>query len=171
MNVSWLPFELRPYPTPTLRPEGEYLQRAWTQSVYPLARRLGVDIRLPDISPQPYSNLAHQGLLFARDHGKANEYNHEVFAAFFQRGENIGDISVLTKIAASIGLVPDLFRTEMANGTYHAELSELLRAGVEEARVTAVPTFFIGTQRISGLMPAKDLAEIINEELAARTHT
>ncbi len=36
--MEWLPFELRPYPTPILRPEGAYLQRAWRQSVYPLAR-------------------------------------------------------------------------------------------------------------------------------------
>ena len=36
-----MPFELRPYPHPTLRPEGEYLQRAWSQSVYPLARQMG----------------------------------------------------------------------------------------------------------------------------------
>ena len=37
-----MPFELRPEPHPPLRPEGEYLQRAWSQSVYPLARMLGV---------------------------------------------------------------------------------------------------------------------------------
>ncbi len=160
-----MPFELRPYPTPTLRPEGEYLQRAWTQSVYPLAKRLGVEIRLPQVSPQPYSNLALQGLLFARDHGKANEYNDEVFRAFFQRSEDIGNIDVLANIAAKIGLVPDLFRVEMANGTYHAELSELLRAGIEEAHVNAVPTFFIGSQRISGLVPADELARIIDVEL------
>jgi predicted DsbA family dithiol-disulfide isomerase len=26
VKVEWMPFELRPYPTPTLRPEGGYLQ-------------------------------------------------------------------------------------------------------------------------------------------------
>ena len=40
--VEWMPFELRPYPEPTLRPEGEYLRSAWERSVYPLAARLGV---------------------------------------------------------------------------------------------------------------------------------
>jgi hypothetical protein len=42
-----MPFELRPVPHPTLRPEGDYLQRAWQQSVYPIARRMGVEIKLP----------------------------------------------------------------------------------------------------------------------------
>jgi hypothetical protein len=36
-----MPFELRPEPHETLRPEGDYLQRAWQQSVYPIARSMG----------------------------------------------------------------------------------------------------------------------------------
>ena len=27
VELEWMPFELRPYPTPTLRPEDEYLPR------------------------------------------------------------------------------------------------------------------------------------------------
>ena len=29
VEVEWMPFELRPYPTPTLEPEGDYLQTNW----------------------------------------------------------------------------------------------------------------------------------------------
>ncbi len=105
-------------------------------------------------------------MLFARDHGKPDEFNDEVFRAFFQRSENIGDIDVLTQLAAKVGLVPDLFRTELENGTYHAELSELLRAGVEKAHVTAVPTFFIGSTHMRGLVPAEELAHVIDHEIA-----
>src|SRR5262245_14687639 len=49
VTVEWLPFELRPDPGPTLRPEGDYLQQAWSRSVYPLAARMGVPIRLPSV--------------------------------------------------------------------------------------------------------------------------
>lgn len=28
VGVEWMPFELRPYPNETLRPDGDYLQRA-----------------------------------------------------------------------------------------------------------------------------------------------
>jgi hypothetical protein len=41
-----MPFELRPYPNETLRPEGDYLQRAWQQRIYPIAHRMGVPIHL-----------------------------------------------------------------------------------------------------------------------------
>jgi hypothetical protein len=46
-----IPFALvdhdRPESHATLRPEGEDLQRAWQQSVYPIARRMAVEIKLP----------------------------------------------------------------------------------------------------------------------------
>jgi hypothetical protein len=69
VEVEWMPFELRPEPHPTLRPEGDYLPRAWQQSVYPIARRMGVPITLPPVSPQPHTHLAFEGYQYARDHG------------------------------------------------------------------------------------------------------
>src|SRR3954465_12831947 len=105
VEVEWMPFELRPYPQTTLRPEGEYLQRAWSQSVYPIARRMGVPIVLPEVSPQPHTHLAFEGYQYAREHGKGNEYNHRVLEAFFREGRDIGKIDVLAKLAGDVGLV------------------------------------------------------------------
>lgn len=53
------------------------------QSVYPLARKMGVEIKLPSISPQPYTHLAFEGYQYAKEHGLANEYNDRVLRAFF----------------------------------------------------------------------------------------
>ena len=71
VDVQWQPFELRPKPTPTLRPEDDYLPNVWKKSVYPLARKLDVPITLPSISPQPYTRLAHEGFQFAKQAGKS----------------------------------------------------------------------------------------------------
>lgn len=161
-----MPFELRPYPTPTLRPEGEYLQRAWDESVYPLARKLGVEIRLPNVSPQPYSSLAFEGLQFAREHGKDTEYNYAVFAAFFQHSEDIGDPEVLTRIAGQTGLDESEFRAALQQHRYAAEHQRLLSIA-EQAGITAVPTFIIGRRKLRGLYPAETLRQIIDEEIAA----
>ena len=110
-----MPFELRPEPHPTLRPEGEYLQRAWSQSVYPLARRMGVPIVLPQVSPQPHTHLAFEGFQYAKEHGKANEYNHRVLEAFFREGQDIGDTDVLTKLAGEVGLDEQEFERVVAD--------------------------------------------------------
>src|SRR5215475_2943161 len=107
VEVEWMPFELRPEPHPTLRPDGDYLQRAWQQSVYPIARRMGVPIKLPEVSPQPHTHLAFEGYQYAREHGKGNDYNDRVLESFFVEGRDIGDIDVLAKLAGEVGLDPE----------------------------------------------------------------
>ena len=49
-----------------------------------MAEKLGVNMKLPSVSPYPYTNLAFQELEFAKDQGKGDEYNDAVFRAFFQ---------------------------------------------------------------------------------------
>lgn len=114
VEVEWMPFDLRPFPNETLRPEGDYLQRAWTNSVYPIARQMGVPIQLPTVSPQPHTHLAFEGFQFANEHGKGGEYNHRVLSAFFVESRDIGDIAVLTKLAGEIGLNGTEFEEELA---------------------------------------------------------
>jgi predicted DsbA family dithiol-disulfide isomerase len=158
-----MPFELRPYPHPTVRPEDNSLQSAWSQSVYPLARTLGVAIHLPSVSPQPYTRLAHEGLEFAKEHGTGNEYSHAVLAAFFQHSQDIGQLGVLTRIAASVGLNASDFRSALEQGRYQQRTEELQRHAQRQG-ITALPTFFIGRRRLSGLYPAEVLAQAIAEE-------
>lgn len=162
--MEWLPFELRPEPTPTLRPEDDYLQTAWRDNVYPLAKKLGLEMKLPGVSPQPYTRLAHEGMEFAKEHGKGNEYAHALFAAFFQRSEDIGKIDVLSRTAGVIGLNADEFRRSLEEGAYRERTQDLLRQARMQM-VTAVPTFIIGRQRVSGLYPAEVLAQIINQQV------
>ena len=162
--MEWLPFELRPEPTPTLRPEDDYLQTAWRDNVYPLAKKLGLEMKLPGVSPQPYTRLAHEGMEFAKEHGKGDEYAHALFAAYFQSGEDIGKIDVLSRTAGVIGLNADEFRRSLEEGAYRERTQDLLRQARMQM-VTAVPTFLIGRQRVSGLYPAEVLAQIVDEQV------
>jgi len=50
-RLVWTPFELRPYPPPTLRPEDDYLPRVWKLSAYPRAERLEVPIKVRTVLP------------------------------------------------------------------------------------------------------------------------
>lgn len=156
-----MPFELRPYPTPTLRPEGEYLQSAWKNSVYPLAERLGVEIRLPQVSPQPYTRLAFEGLEFAKDQGLGDPYNSAVMRAFFQRSEDIGEPAVLARNAAEAGLDQEAFRNALETRSYSDRVEELLRHAREEVQVTGVPLFLIGDLRLSGVQSQRTLEAVI----------
>lgn len=146
----WMPFELRPSPQPTLHPEREYLQTVWKQSVYPLAAHLGIDIRLPSVSPQPYSQLAFEGLQFATEYDKASEYVDAVFRAFFQRDLDIGSIDILETLARDIGLPTEAFRTALMSGKYATAHAQAL-GWAAQLRIRVVPTIFVGNGRIEGM--------------------
>jgi predicted DsbA family dithiol-disulfide isomerase len=161
-----MPFELRPEPHPTLRPEGEYLQRAWAHSVYPLARRMGVPIILPPVSPQPHTHLAFEGYQYAREHGKGNDYNHRVLEAFFRDGQDIGDVGVLTRLAGDIGLDEKGFGDALRSRRYREAHRQALRHAYEEVGVSGVPMFVIGEHVLTGLQDRDTLEAVIGEELA-----
>ncbi len=166
VEVEWMPFELRPEPHETLRPEGDYLQRAWRQSVYPIARRMGVPITLPTVSPQPHSHLAFEGFQYAKEHGKANEYNHRVLTAFFVESRDIGDIGVLTKLSGEVGLDEKEFEQALRSRKHRDAHRRALRHAYEEAGVTGVPMFVIGDRVLTGLQDRETLEAVIGEELA-----
>jgi predicted DsbA family dithiol-disulfide isomerase len=162
-----MPFELRPHPAPTLRPEGAYLKTAWESSVYPLAARMGVEIRLPQVSPQPYTRLAVEGLEFAKDQDLGDLYNSGVMRAFFQNSEDIGNIEVLAGIAAAAGLDAEAFRNALEQRTHAERVRDLLHYANNDVRVTGVPLFLIGPSRLSGVQSREILSRAIDQQLAA----
>jgi predicted DsbA family dithiol-disulfide isomerase len=162
-----MPFELRPYPIETLRPEGDYLQRAWEQSVYPIARRMGVPIKLPTVSPQPHTHLAFEGFQYAMEHRKGSDYNHQVLEAFFMESQDIGDIGVLTRLAGEVGLDEMEFEEALRTRKYREAHRQALRHAYEEAGVTGVPMFVIGDRVLTGLQDKETLEAVIEGERKA----
>lgn len=158
-----MPFELRPEPHPTLRPEGDYLQRAWAERVYPIARRMGVPINMPKISPQPHTHFAFEGYQYATEYGKGNDYNHRVFEAFFVEGQDIGDIGVLAKLAGEVGLDQKEFEEALRSRKYREVHRQALRHAYEEAGVTGVPMFVIDGQVLTGLHDKETLEDVIEK--------
>jgi predicted DsbA family dithiol-disulfide isomerase len=157
--IVWRAFELRPDPVPTLDPNGDYLHRVWRSSVYPLAKDLGVDIKLPPV--QPRSRRAHEAAHWARRHGKFREYNDALFRAFFQRGEDIGNTDVLTRLASDMALDGNDLREAIDNELY----LENVLADEREAKklgLRGVPAF-IANRRIalSGVQSLESLEKFV----------
>lgn len=161
VELEWMPFELRPYPTPTLKPEDEYLPRVWKASVYPMAERLGVPIQLPTVSPQPYTRKAFLGLQYAKQQGKGNEYATAVMKAFFQQNQNIGEDEILKKILQNLGMNPagldEFVNSAQANAQHDADLQYAKQVGIQ-----AVPSLAVGAQFFSGVPSVKALRDAIS---------
>lgn len=155
-----MPFELRPEPHPTLRPEGDYLRSAWEQSVYPLARRMGVEMHLPVVSPQPHTHLAWEGFQFAKERDKGAEYNHRVLVAFFVEGRDIGRPEVLSELAGEVGLDAMEFR-EALDSRRHREAHRAALRHARELGITGVPAFEIGGRILVGVQSREALEAAI----------
>lgn len=165
VELEWMPFELRPYPNKTLKPEEHYLQSTWKQSVYPMAERMGVEIVLPDVSPQPYTHLAFEGYQYAKEHGKGNEYNDHMLRAFFQRGLDIGNLKVLTMLAGEVGLDQDEYRHALETRKYKEAHQQALYHAYNEVDITAVPTFIVGDRVVPWMRSKEALEQIILSEM------
>lgn len=166
IKVEWMPFELRPSPTPTLRPEDEYLPRVWRQSVYPMAEQLGVDIKLPTISPQPYTHLAFEGFQYAKEKGKGEAYTNRMFEAFFKENKDLGDIAVLTQLATEVGLDPQEYSQALESRKYQ-EVHKEAREQAYRIGIQAVPTFEIGGHYYPGVLPKEQLKKVIKASVTA----
>jgi len=166
VEVEWMPFELRPSPYPKIDPWKDPAKlSSWDSFILPTAKKLRVDMRLPHVSPHPYTHLAFEGYHFAKEHGKGNEYHHKVFSAFFQEEQNIEDIEVLTNIAGEVGLSKDDFKDALVTRKYREAQQEALKHAYDEAKISAVPTFVIGEEVIQGLATKEKLAQVIDKEL------
>lgn len=165
VELEWMPFELRPEPNEPLRPEEPYIQRGFQQSVKPMADAMGLKMLLPQMSPHPRTQLAFEGFQFAKEHGKANEYNHRMFKAFFQEEQDIGKVDVLTKLAGEVDLDEAQFRAALEARTYQEVHQKALYHAYNEANVQVVPTIVIGKNVLQGVRSQEAFEQAINEAL------
>ena len=145
---------------PALDPKGDYLAKAWKNSVYPLAERLGVTMRLPPV--QPRSRRAHEAAHWAGFRGRFQDYHESVFRAFFERGENIAEIEVLTSLALQLDLDDDALRQALE----HHEFEPSVLADESDARVlgvTGVPAFIADRKAArTGVQTVESLKQLVD---------
>lgn len=160
VEVLWRAFELRPEPVPTLDPKGDYLERVWRSSVYPLANRLGMTMKLPPL--QPRSRRAHEAAHWARTQGRFDEYHAAIFRAFFERGEDIGDTGVLATLATRLGLDGESLRWALDSRQFEkGVIDDEQEAGV--LGVTGVPAFVANRKAaLTGVQPVKNLRQLVD---------
>jgi predicted DsbA family dithiol-disulfide isomerase len=166
VEVVWRAFELRPEPVPTLDPGSEYLHYVWGSSVYPLAERLGVRVKLPPV--QPRSRLAHEAAHWARRQGHFDDYNAALFRAFFERGEDIGERGVLTSLATELGLGSESLRHALE----HHEFANSVLDDERDAQalgIRGVPAFVADRRStLSGVQSVENLKKLVERVRARR---
>ena len=137
VEVEWLPFELRPAPSPLLAPRGDHLRVDWTRNVYRRALALGVEIHLPRY--QPRSTLPLAACMWAGAEGRLRDFKHALYEAFFCEGEDIATDAQLARAAGRAGLDPAAAVAAAYSPELLARIREI-RAEAEAAGVRGVPS-------------------------------
>ena len=122
-------------------------------------------MKLPPV--QPRSRLAHEAAHWARTVGKFEAMNAELFRAFFERGENIGDREVLISLAAKLDLEIESLRRALETREFEPSVIADEQAA-EKLGVSGVPAFAANRKfALSGVQPLENL-KIITERARTR---
>ncbi|TFL19031.1 DsbA family oxidoreductase [Jannaschia formosa] len=170
--LQWHPFQLNPD-----MPEGgmdrtEYLEakfggpegaaRAYAP-VREAAGNAGLAIEFDRIPRVPNTLDAHRLIHWAGLEGRQTPVATALFEAYFEKGEDIGDVPTLVRIGARLGLDAAMLERLFASD---ADADDI-RARDAHARargVRGVPTFVIAGQHVlSGAQPPEIWAQIADE--------
>jgi predicted DsbA family dithiol-disulfide isomerase len=86
---------------------------------------------------------------------KSEDFDRRLFHAYFVDGEDLGDVAVIERHAAAVGIDVDALREALSDGTAKTWLAEAELAGAE-AGVRATPSWLIDGQLVSGLLSAAE---------------
>lgn len=106
------------------------------------------------------SRLAQELGLWAETRGKGHEFHNAAFAAYFVRGENLAERPVLLSLAEAAGLD----KKEAEAVLDQRSFSDAVDADWELSRakgITAVPTFFMGLDRLVGAQSHEILERMV----------
>jgi predicted DsbA family dithiol-disulfide isomerase len=132
---------------PGIPPEGLSREEAYAGRVYPAgyldnligtANDAGINMKRPPVIPN--TRKAHEATEFAKKAGMLVPFHRALFTAYFEREENIGDVSILCRLASDCGLDSVALGTALDEGRYASEVEEQI-AWTRAAGITGVPTF------------------------------
>ncbi len=144
------PLELTPEPRERVDTCHDEERKKRYQVLVEPAGALGLDMKLPPaVCPRPYTRLAFEGMFFARENGREDEYADLVYRAYFEAEQDIGEVEILCDIAVRAGLDRDGFRQALEEGTYTRQVREAVEYSRNELEVNGIPTIYLNGSKIS----------------------
>ena len=128
-----------------------------------VSQETGVALRVPERWLD--SRAALEGAVFAEECGCAAAYHQEVFAAVYERGDDLGDRAVLVRAAAAAGLPVGRFMEWIATRRAAPQLAAI-REEARQLRVIGYPTFLLGEFPLTGIQPYLTMKLLVARHIA-----
>ena len=168
-TIAWQPFELTVEPRERVDTYHDEVRKAKYQVLVEPCKQLGLDMKLPPkVVPRPYTRLAFEGWYYACSKGVGEAYNDLMYKAYFIDEQDIGEKSVLVRLAENIGLDSAEFEKALDDGTYSKKEKAAVEYAREVLQIGGVPTIYINEKKI-GLQEftKEEMIRILQEEDAS----
>ncbi len=153
-QLEWRGFQIHPdwpaegMPAEKFREGGDAAARHATwQRIVAMADAVGFSIKPPTVITNSRAALA--ATEFARESGRDEALEERIYRAYFNDGENIGDASVVARLAGEAGLDAGEVADAIKSPKYEMRLKNNSLAAHQRG-VSGVPTFFIGEYPLVG---------------------
>ena len=165
-TLEWKGFQIHPeYPAAGIPIEQrmaqvgqERYEMIW-KNILSLADTIGLPMQQPPVLTN--SLMALETTEYAKAQGKADSFSQSVYEAYFQKGQNIGDLGVILALANESGLDSNAVETHLQERTYAPRL-DLARTEARTHGVSGVPTFIVGPAQIVGAQSREVLVSMLN---------
>jgi predicted DsbA family dithiol-disulfide isomerase len=179
-NVAWRPYRL----DPTIPMGGvnrrEYMRKKFGDSPDVKARGEairsegageGIAFAFDAIEKSPNTLNSHRLIRWSANAGVQTDIVQRLFAAYFEEGRDIGDVSVLEMIAGESGMDAQLV-SELLASDADMKLIEREDQLAHEMGISGVPTFIFNSRfLISGAREAELLVKVIDKVLESEDPT
>lgn len=123
---------------------------------------VGLRFNFEAITRAPNTTRSHQ-LIFLVDETHRAELVEALYVAYFENGEDISDLNVLSRIAGEHGLDPEQTRRDIENGLMRDEVMADI-AFAQQVGISGVPLFIFNNKyAVSGAQPVAVMKKVIQQ--------
>lgn len=150
-SVVWHPFELNPDMDEEGMDREEFYREKFGEGDKREAMRanlvnvgdaIGIPFAFEKSTRIPNTARSHALIFWAQQQGRGNEVVEALFKAYFTSGQDIGDIEVLSDIAASAGMDRELVNARLESD-YDLEAIRAVSRRAKDLGLSGVPCFII----------------------------
>ena len=164
IDIRWTAFPLHPEtPEKGLTFDALFADKnADVSKIMTILKRIANRLGLPFGEPKNTYNsrLAQELGKWAESKGKGHEFHKAVFRAYFVKGQHIGKVQVLVKVAESVNLNGKDVQKIIQDRSYRQAV-DLDWKRSYELSITEVPTFLLNHQVLVGAQPYETLRNFL----------
>lgn len=125
-------------------------------------REANLIMRPPSVTPN--TRYALEATEYAQRQGKFMEFHHAAYKAYWQDGQDLGQLAVLAEVARSVSLNAAEMLEHLENHTYSAAVMQQYQEALQYG-IRGIPTFVVGNLLFTGAHPYPIFQSAINQYL------